>query len=208
MAADVPEPSGGGMGALLQRKALGMPVWLLALFGLGAAWAIAKYRSDKASTTAASTTAASTTAADAEGQAVAPQFVIENNLPTESSPASTTPPGTPAPPVTSAPPTTTPPGTTAAPPVVTKAPPVTTPPKTPPKTTTPKTPAPAAIEVRVQPRDTLTSIAAKYGVKGGAAELYTYNTTPGVRDASAIATIKQRGPNLLEVGEEILIPPT
>lgn len=57
----------------------------------------------------------------------------------------------------------------------------------------------------VKHNDTLTSIGRKYGFSWQ--ELYKYNTTPGVRDASTEATLKKRGPNLLYAGEKILIPP-
>ena len=52
--------------------------------------------------------------------------------------------------------------------------------------------------------DNLTTIAKKYGTT--AASLFAYNTTPGVRPAATIATLKQRGPNLIYAGEKILIP--
>ncbi len=182
---------------LLTTKWGPLPVWAWAGIALALAYLYSKY---KASTSTASSTAASTGTGDdsSETDAVAPQFVIENNMPAASvGTTASTPVTTPAQPTP--PPVVTPPGKTPAPPTTTK------PPTTPPKKTTP---APKATDYTVKAGDTLTSIAAKYKVKGGAEELYTYNTTPGVRDASAIATIKKRGPNLLEVGEEILIPPS
>jgi nucleoid-associated protein YgaU len=68
-------------------------------------------------------------------------------------------------------------------------------------------PAPAKkapAKYKVVAGDTLTSIAARH--KTTAAALYTYNTTPGVRSAADIATIKRRGPDLIYPGETILIP--
>lgn len=105
---------------------------------------------------------------------------------------------------------------TATPPPATTLPaPVTNPPVAPPKTTTaPRTPAPVtgppkvaakATSYKVKTGDTLSSIAKKYGTTWQA--LFTYNTTPGVRPADTIKTLKARGPNLLYSGETILIPP-
>lgn len=57
----------------------------------------------------------------------------------------------------------------------------------------------------VKRNDTLSGIGKKYGFT--AAQLFKYNTTKGVRPTSTIATLKQRGMNLLFAGEKILIPP-
>lgn len=57
---------------------------------------------------------------------------------------------------------------------------------------------------RVKRGDTLSGIAAKYGLS--AKQLYQYNLTKGIRPESTIQTLKKRGPNLLFKGEEIDIP--
>jgi LysM repeat protein len=93
--------------------------------------------------------------------------------------------------------TVTPPGTGSKPPTGSK-------PK-PPTGSKPKPPTTKApIKYTVHAGDTLSSIAKKYGTT--AQELFTYNTTPGVRPASTIATLKKRGPTLIYSGETILIP--
>lgn len=53
--------------------------------------------------------------------------------------------------------------------------------------------------------DNLSAIARKYGTT--ADTLFKYNTTNGVRPSSTIATLKQRGKNLLYANEKIYIPP-
>lgn len=98
--------------------------------------------------------------------------------------------------------------TSGAPPTTTPV--QTTPPVVPPKAPTPappvtaKSPVKAPVSYRVKAGDTLTSIARHYGTTWQA--LWTYNTTSGVRPAATIATLKQRGPNLLYSGETILVP--
>lgn len=182
---------GGGTGSLLARKWGPMPVWAWALIGLAVAWGIAKYRSTKAAAAAA---ADATNLTTADGQAVAPQFVIENNMPFSPSAPVTVPAGPPAPVVT-------PPGTAPGPPVVKPpAPPAKKPPA---KAPAPKGKAKAGV-YRVVSGDTLSSIAAKHGTT--AQKLFTYNTTPGNRPAATIALLKSRGPNLIFPGEEIDIP--
>lgn len=178
---------------LLQQKWGPLPVWVWGLIGLVAAWLFAKYRDLKSSASQAQadqTQVADATGA-AEGQAVAPQFIIENNLPSQpSAPVTTTP---------VLPPVVTPPGTTNAPPVVTGTPVTTT---KPPVTAPPAKKAP--ISYKVVHGDTLSSIAARYHTTWQ--NLWSFNTTAGNRPASTIATLKQRGPNLLYAGETILIP--
>lgn len=198
--------------SLLTSKWGPLPVWAWSLIGLGVAWVYAKWRAsqqDKAQANQDTATDADTGMGTDQTQAVAPQFVIENNLPptvpSESSPVTT--PTTP--PVQS-----TPPGTGSHPPVVTP------PPKTGSGSTGGKTPAPAKkppvtvkkptpakkppLQYKVVHGDTLSSIAARYHTT--AAKLFAYNTTPGNRPAATIATLKKRGPNLLYAGETILIP--
>jgi LysM repeat protein len=185
-----------------------MPVWLWALIGLAVAWAYAKYKSSKATSAAATAATSSDTTEGTE--AVAPQFVIENNLPTDNLTVNTTstPVQTPTGPN---PPVVTPPGTAPGPPVATNPdkppttgkPPVTTkPPVRVVKPPVSKKKPP--IQYKVVHGDTLSSIASRYHTTVD--KLWTYNTTPGVRPADTIATLKSRGKNLLFAGETILIP--
>lgn len=174
-------------GDLIKQKWGPLPVWGWGLGILVIAWAYSKYKSNKAAQATSDQAATDTSTVDSgESQATAPQFIIENNLP--SGPVTT--------PVAPAPPVVTPPGTSPAPPVSTPPP---SKPSTPSKPT-----AKAPITYTVKHGDTLSAIAAKY--KTTASKLFTYNTTPGVRPASTIATLKSRGPNLLYAGETILIP--
>jgi LysM repeat protein len=174
-----------------------VPVWVIALGLLVLAWLYAKWRSDKASSSdTGKADTADATGSDSESEQVAPQFIIENNMPASAG-APATPPSTPVtqPPVP--PPVTTLPGTTPNPPVITP-----TKPTTPAKPTAPAKKPP--IKYVVKHGDTLSAIAKKY--KTTAAALFTYNTTAGVRPAATIKTLKARGPNLLYAGETILIP--
>lgn len=189
----------GASRSLLQQKWGPAPVWLWALGGLVVAYVYAQWRDSKNAAAAAQGAQetypiASVTglgAADGESQIAAPQFIIQNQIPT-------IPVATPIivnPPPPTGPPTTTPP--TTNPPVVTPPPATgggggTTPPKQP-------------IQYRVKPGDTLSGIASKYGTTWQA--LWAYNTTPGVRPAATIATLKKRGPDLLYSNELILVPP-
>lgn len=187
-----------GAGALMTSKWGPMPVWVWALGGLLIAWGFAKYRDMKnaASTSDTADTADVTDPSADEGQNVAPQFIIENNMPQS--------PSTPAAPVTPSAPVTTP--TTPGKPVVT-APVETTKPPVVSKPPSPAKPAPAKkspIKYKVVHGDNLTTIAKKYHTT--AAALYKYNTTAGVRPAATIAELKKRGPNLIYAGETILIP--
>lgn len=172
-----------------------VPVWVAALGGLILAWLYAKWRAGKASSdTTSKADTADATGTDSESEQVAPQFIIENNMP-----AGVGAPTTPSAPVTvppAPPPVTTLPGTTPNPPVITPTKPV-----TPPKTSPAKK---APIKYVVKHGDTLSAIAKKY--KTTVAALWTYNTTPGVRPAATIKTLKARGQNLLYAGETILIP--
>lgn len=193
--------------SLLTSKWGPLPVWGWSLIGLAVAWIYAKWRAsqqDKANQDTA--TPADTGMGTDQTQAVAPQFVIENNLPSESSPV--TAPATP--PVQS-----TPPGTSSHPPVVVppgRGTPIPAPAPTGKPagvTATPiKAPTPVKkkppIQYRVKPGDTLSSIAARYHTTWQ--KLWAFNTTPGNRPAATIATLKKRGPNLIEPNELILIP--
>lgn len=181
---------GGAKRNILLTKWGPMPVWLWAGIGLVIAWVFAKYRDTKAKAADTGPDVADTTSPGAyqEGQQVAPQFIIENNLPPS-------PGGSPQDPVKQAPPDTTPvitpPDTGTKPPVVVK-PPAKPPAKKPP------------IQYKVVHNDTLSAIAKKYHTT--VAALWAFNTTPGNRPAATIATLKSRGQNLLYAGETILIP--
>ncbi len=184
-----------GENQLLTSKWGPLPVWAWGAIGVLAAWLWSKYRDLKSQAASASqnqTDVASATGQDSEGQAVAPQFIIENNMPagvgaptTPSAPISTLPG---VPPVV-----VTPPGTGSKPPTTTPKPPVISKP-------TGKKP----IAYKVKHGDTLSAIAARYHTTWQ--KLWTYNTTAGNRPADTIATLKKRGPNLLFANETILIP--
>jgi LysM repeat protein len=177
-------------GDLIKQKWGPLPVWGWGLAVLAIAWGYSKYKSNKSAQASATSDQASVTPPtdSGESEATAPQFIIENNQPSY-------PIATPVGPST---PVVTPPTTTPAPPTTTTPPPTT-------KPTTPAKPvAKAPIKYVVKSGDNLSTIAAKY--KTTAAKLFTYNTTPGVRPASTIATLKSRGPNLIYAGETILIP--
>lgn len=188
-------------GNLLTQKWGPVPVWVYALGGLLAAWAFAYFRNLKqaaaANTAQQQPDVANATDGADEGQAVAPQFIIENNLPQT--------PSAPVPPPTAPPPAVTPPSTTPTPPVVSKPTPSSpsTPSTPPPKTVTPPAKK-APIQYKVKSGDTLSTIAAKYHTTADA--LWAYNTTPGNRPASTIATLKARGKDLIFANETILIP--
>lgn len=177
--------------ALLMRKWGPFQVWVYALAGLVAAWLIAKWRASQSAKTSGAEQA--DTADIAESEQVAPQFIIENNMP--AGVGAPTTPQVPVPTKPVPPPVITPPGTTPNPPT-------TTPPKPPPKKPTPAKKKP--VTYKVKHGDTLSAIAKKYGTTWQ--QLWTYNTTSGNRSADAIKTLKQRGPNLLYAGETILIP--
>lgn len=168
-----------------------LPVWAWSLIGLGLAWLYAKYRSTQQAAQQQQQQQATGSGTDAESQQVAPQFIIENNMPPDVGA-----PSTPSAPVTAPTPPSTP-----TPPAKTPNPPVTGKPKPPPKKKpTPKEP----LQYKVKHGDTLSSIAARYHTTWQ--KLWAYNTTPGNRPASTIATLKKRGPNLLYSNETILIP--
>jgi LysM repeat protein len=199
---------GGGMGALLTTRWGPAPVWVYALGVLVAAWVFSKYRTMKAAAAAGSDQPKTADVGGdyaAEGQDVAPQFIIENNMPQTITPgpAPATQPSAPVATLPFKPPVVTPPSTTTKPPILTK----------PPAKAIGK-PAPAKkapIAYKVVHNDSLSEIAAKYTnpatkKKFTWQELWTFNTTPGNRPAATITTLKQRGPNTLFAGETILIP--
>lgn len=185
---------------LLTSKVGRIPVWLLAVGGLLAAWLYAKWRDSKASAAAGSGSASDSAGTDAasESQQVAPQFIIENNMP--NMPQDAGAPSAPSAPVTTSPapaPVATPPGTSPSPPSTAKPAPAKPPAK--------KAPAKKApLQYKVRHGDNLSTIAAAHHTTWQ--KLWAYNTTPGNRPAATIRTLKQRGPSLLYAGETILIP--
>ena len=176
----------------LVKKAGPLPVWGWAGIGLGGAYLYSKH---KAGASASTSSTAATTSASGEPSTGGPEYVIENNVP-----GGYGSPSAPIPTPVTAPPATTTTGTTPSPPTNTPIPGGGTP--------VPVTASPAKTTTRatytVVTGDNLTTIAKKYGTT--AASLFAYNTTPGVRPAATIATLKQRGPNLIYAGEKILIP--
>jgi hypothetical protein len=180
-------------GSFLTSKKAGLPVWIWGGIGLGGAYLYSRYRANQQ---AAATAAASTTAAG-QPAGTPPQFVIENNLPAAPVPSA------PVTPAATTPPAVVPPGRSPSPPVVVRP-------------VGPALPGPIQAagglgasrtpqQYVVHTGDNLTTIAQQYGTTAQA--LYAYNTTPGVRPAATIATLKARGPNLVYAGETILIPP-
>jgi len=178
---------------LLTSKWGPVPVWVWALGGLVVAWLVAKWRDSKSTKKDAQQADTADLQDTSETEQVAPQFIIENNMPagvgaptTPSAPI-TTPPGPP--------PTTTLPGKLPNPPG-------TTPPKPPAKKPPAKKKEP--LKYTVKHGDTLSAIAKKYHTTWQS--LWQYNTADGNRPANTIKTLKSRGPNLLYAGETILIP--
>jgi LysM repeat protein len=193
--ANPPAPSGD----FLSKKVGPLPTWAWGLIVLGLALAYSLYKSHKASATASTTSSTDQTGTSTGSQTV-PEYIAQNYI-TNNEPAAGPTSTTPTAPTT---PTT---PTSPTPPVQKPNPPTA---PTPPTTSNPvkKTPPPTAkpISVKVTKGETLSSIAAKYGTTWQA--IWAYNTSAASgRPASTIATLKKRGPNLLEVGEEILIPP-
>jgi len=204
MPPDVKKPPTG----LLTQKKGPLPVWAWAGLGLAGAYAYSRYKAGKTSSSTSTATTAGT-AAVGEPAGTPPDFVIENNLPgapasIPAAPAGAPTPSTPITPGTPLP-VVTPPNTVPWPPILVKPP-------VPPTPAPPgKAPSPAPPPVHRGPLsyvvvtgDNLSSIAAKHGTSASA--LYAYNTTPGNRPAATIATLKQRGPDLIFPGETILIP--
>ena len=195
-----------GESGLLTSKWGPLPVWVWGLLGLAVAWAVAKYRDLKnAATAQQDTTSAGTGLTASESQDVVPQFIIENQLPgtTINVPGGGGASSHPVPPPGGGggvPIIVSPPGKGPHPPAHGGTPHPPKPPAKPPVKGKGK-----AIEYRVQHGDTLSTIAAKHGIKDWHT-LWTYNTTPGNRPASTIAELKRRGPDDIVTGELILIP--
>lgn len=171
-------PQGAGGTNAFTRKLGPLPVW--AWMGLGLAGALA-YASWSKNKKAASTASESSTTGEQTADQT-PPFIIQNitNEPPETAPGTST--------------ATTPPPRTTLP----------WPPPVPPAhPTVPKPPAkkPKVVIYRVKRGDTLSSIAKKYHTTVDA--IWKYNTTPGNRPASTIATLKKRGKNLIFKNEEI-----
>lgn len=192
-------------GSFLTQKAGPLPVYAWAGAGLGVALLISRFRSANAEKTAKKQDGAPAYSSYAnQPEGTIPQFIIQNQLPyVPSAPIVTAP---------TAPPVVVPPGGSTTPPVTQPTtPPVDTrPPAAPspaPIPTSPPPPAPAPRQPQwytVQPGDSLSSIAARFGTTADA--IYQYNTTPGNRSAESIATIRSRGPNRIYSGSTFLIP--
>jgi LysM repeat protein len=185
--------------SFLTQKAGPLPVYAWAGGILGVALLIARFRTAKQDTGTPQPSAASTYASTPEG--TVPQFLIQNMYPWAPSAPVTSP--------VTAPPVITPPGTATVPPM--SGGPAGTRPVPGPPITSPTTPPAAGAAgaspqwYTVQHNDTLSAIAARYGTT--ADKIWQYNTTPGNRNAEAIATLRSRGPNLIYAGTKFLIPP-
>lgn len=205
--AGTPSSSGGGGGSVFTRKLGPLPVWAWMGIALGVALAYSLWRKNKASATANANTATSTPADQT------PPFIIQNYT--------TFPPGPGAPaqtPTTPTPPSPSGPGVIGTPAVPSGEPPIfnqpagphpgpirapsATPPSTP--TSAPKKPYTTIVDYKVKPGDTLTSIAAKYGISEQ--HLWQFNITPGVRSDKDRQTLLSRGQNLIYPNEDIYVP--
>lgn len=195
-------PSGGGGGGTMgvfKRQIGPMPMWAWMAIILGIAVAYSSFKKNKTakSGAAAGTTTSATGAVQAADQT--PPFIIQNY--TDVPAPNVTTPVTLS--VTEPAPQPVPAGAAAPPP-----PPPATPAAVPLRSGPPRV-APAAhkpIEYRVKPGDTLSGIAAKYHVPGGANALYQYQIGPSPHSAQAKAVIRQRGKNLIYSNELIYIP--
>lgn len=183
-----------GEKSLLTSKWGPLPVWAWGGIGLVVAWLFAKWRSSQSDKKASSQADTADLSDTAESEQVAPQFIIENNMPATGVGAPPTPQAPVPPPTTT--PVVTPPGKAPNPPVTT--------PGHAPKPARPKPTKKAPLTYVVKHGDKLSTIAKRYGTTWQ--ELWTYNTTAGNRPADTIKTLKQRGPDLLFAGEKILIP--
>ena len=205
-AAPARRTSGGGASPFT-RQVGPLPMWGWMGLLLAAAVVYSQWHKNKAAAAAANTNTAGTV----QDSSQTPPFIIQNytSYPGTGAQGPQGPPGPTGPPGAS--------GTGSTGGVWSGGAnhpggPVSSPPSTPTPTPPPVSTTTNAQPVvyRVQPGDTLTSIAAKYHVPGGWQALYNYNigTGPGTanRDASTIATLKQRGPNLIYSNEAIYIP--
>lgn len=183
----------------LTRQVGPLPVWGWGLLGVGGALLISKFRTPKAVPAEAQPTQTPVTTS----LTGVPDFITQNYITIPY-----TPPGQPGP-------TAPKPGPVPKPiPTPTPTP---TPSPTPPPATPPPAPAPQPqqnggwnewtnpITYTVKTGDTLSSIAAKYGLSWW--DLWWYNTETDLRPASTRATIKARGPNTAGyAGSTWLIP--
>lgn len=193
-----PPGGGGGTASVFKRQIGPMPMWAWMAIVLGLAVAYASYKRNK---TAKAGAAAGTTGATGAVQTAdqTPPFIIQNY--TDVPAPNVTTPVTLS--VTEPAPQPVPAGAAAPPP-----PPPATPAAVPLRSGPPRV-APAAhkpVQYRVKPGDTLSGIAAKYHVAGGANALYQYQIGPSPHSAQAKAEIRQRGKNLIFPNELIYIP--
>lgn len=188
-------------------KKLGpLPMWAWMAIALALAVVYSQYQKNKAAATTTSATSAAATTGTTPADQI-PPFIIQNYTgqgvagPAGPQGPSGVPgtPGAPGGPGPIGPPG--PAGNPTPPPAPPAAP-------SPPPPTPPSNPQP--LVYRVQPGDSLSGIAAKFHVPGGWQALYNYNigTGPGTANRSPqdIATLKQRGPNLIYSNEQIYIP--
>ena len=182
--------------SFLQGKWGPLPVWAWGAIGLVAAYMYNKYKANQAAQQAQ--TQNQNQSASSETQAVAPEFVIENNMPAEAEgPEAPTSAGPPVPPST---PVKVPIGH----PPIPGGPPIAVHPK--PPTGHPKTKAPIEYRVPAGSGQSFSSIAKKFGYKAGGEALYQYNITSSPHSAAAKQEMKSRGPNKLFGNELIYIP--
>lgn len=174
---EAPRQAGGSNA--FTRKLGPLPVWAWMGVGLGVALAWSSFSKNKA----AKASAADTETADTGNVPdQTPPFIIQN-FPGAAPQGPAGPAGPPGPTGPAGPPPVTPPSGG--------------------KPGAPKPPAkgPKVVVYRVKRGDTLSSIAKKYHTTVDA--IWKYNTTPGNRPASTIATLKKRGKNLIFKNEEI-----
>lgn len=178
----------------LKSKIGPMPVWVWALLGT-IALALFLIKKKKSSSDTSQAAADQTNSDLGSAAELANMFNVAGLMPYQGGDVYINTTTTQNPPPTPGKPTpVTLPGSTSGHPVV-------NPPKGP---VNPSSSKPQAI-VTVQKNDTISSIAKRYGFTWQ--EVYKYNTTPGVRTASAIKTLKSRGPNKIYSGEKLYIPP-
>jgi LysM repeat protein len=185
-------PARGGKGGFLTQKVAGVPLWLGMGGGLLLLLVVANFRANK---NAAAGSSGSTTAGAVPADQV-PETIFQNYTTTQvtnNEPA-------PAPDDDDTPPNVPPVVPPKGPPPKNPPPKKGGPPPRPPRKGGPRPP----LEYKVKHGDTLSGIAQRYGTTWQA--LWAYNTRAGVRPASTIKTLKERGPNLLYSGETILIP--
>lgn len=193
-------PGGTDGGFSFTRKLGPFPVWVWMIVTLAGAVLYSTWHKNKAaaSKTSSTSSTASTTPTDQT-----PPFIIQNFPGTSGG----TGPAGPAGPAgaTGATGATGPAGSTTPAPAPSPSP---TPPPKPAPVSMPTAHQP--LQYRVKPGDTLSKIAEAYHINGGGQALYQFNigTGPGTANRSAkdIATLKQRGPDLIYSNEVIFIP--